>query len=113
MTAVTDPRELPIPAGAHRVAPWYHADTPVGSESHCGPGSLRYFTGREWRVSRGDPEDTVHVQLDGNQYADGRVERFVLLDGDPLTPQQAHELSVVLRAAADEAVLMALQEMNR
>lgn len=102
---------MPFPAGAVRVEPWYHPDQPIGTESNGEPGSVRYFIGSDWTVHRDDPEPHLHVQIDGNQYVDdGAIERFILVDGDPLTPSQARELADVLRAAADEADLMASRD---
>lgn len=103
MTTTQNATKVPLPAGAVSVEPWYHPDKPIDAPPSNGePGSVRYFTGSEWTVERDDPQTALQVQLDGNQYADGRVERFIVLDGDPLTPAQARHLADVLVAAADE-----------
>jgi hypothetical protein len=95
MTTTSTASTVPIPVGAVCVEPWYHLDQPCGAPPSNGePGSVRYFTGSEWTVQRDDPQNAIQVQLGGNQYADdGRVERFIVLDGDPLTPAQAGELA--------------------
>ncbi|BBY82110.1 hypothetical protein H7I53_14505 [Mycolicibacterium pulveris] len=97
-------QNLPLPVGAVCVEPWYHPDKPAFESSNGEPGSLRYFIGSKWEVSRADPsEKPLLVQVDGNQYADdGLVERFVVLDGDVMTPGQARQLAAVLTAAADD-----------
>ena len=77
------PAAVALPAGAVYVDDWYHPDQLVGDPPSNGePGSLRYFTGSEWTVERPEPYNAdISVQLDGNQYADGPIERFIVLHG--------------------------------
>ncbi|MCV7219854.1 hypothetical protein [Mycolicibacterium elephantis] len=109
MSTTSTAHGLPFPAGAVRVEPWYHPDKPFGGESNGEPGSRRFFVGREWTVQR-DDEGDVRVSVDGEQTAEGTVERFIVVDGDPFTPGQARDLADALRAAADEADLMAQRD---
>ncbi len=107
------PAAVALPAGAVYVDDWYHPDQLVGDPPSNGePGSLRYFTGSEWTVERPEPYNAdISVQLDGNQYADGPIERFIVLDSEnALTPAYARQLIAVLTEAVDEADLMAQQD---
>jgi hypothetical protein len=91
----TDLANVPHPAGATAVFEWY--DTQPGPYS-----AQRYFRGGSWVVERDNRDTDMCVQVDGVQNADGRVERFVVLDDDNLNPVQARQLGAALLAAADE-----------
>jgi hypothetical protein len=75
---------------------------------------LRYFVGSSWVVNRDDKSEDITVSIDGTQYADGRVERCILVDqlhpDWPLNAGLARELISVLTAAVDEVDQMASRD---
>jgi hypothetical protein len=101
MTTTTPAKlaNIPHPAGAVEVCPW------------CDTGS--YFQGGSWVVERNTKDDDFSVQIDGTQYADGRVKRFIMVaEGNTealieLTRDHARQLGEALIAAADELETMA------
>ena len=71
--------------------------------------ALRAFDGPEWRIKhtidQGRRADIV-VSVIGLQYADGHVERKLVIDGPDtptITPAEARKLGRALIAAADAA----------
>lgn len=74
--------------------------------------AFRVFDGPEWRIKRvanhgrcGTVGDIV-VSVIGRQYADGRAEREIIIDGacsPVIAPAEARELGRALLAAADAA----------
>jgi hypothetical protein len=101
---------IPHPAGAVRVYEWYNNDQPVGAVvNHVNAETARYFVGTARLIGRPDTDD-IRVAIDGTQYADGQVERNILvgeLHPDwPLTPALARDLIAVLAAVADEVEQM-------
>ena len=111
MTTTTDNlANVPFPAGATQVHDWYDPDGRIGEPApvEFRPDVRRSFQGSSWVVERPDQDRDVHVLIDGEQLADGRVaERVITLDDDSLTPQLARQLAAALIAAADEADQMA------
>lgn len=101
---------VPLPAGAVRIVGggWEHLDI-TGLP-------VRYFDGTPRGVELDERHDDIEVLIAGTQYADGRVQREIMLytldtaDGQsltdligPLTLAQARQLAAALTAAADEA----------
>jgi hypothetical protein len=85
---------VPHPAGATAVHEWDpYADTAT---------TTRYFRGGSWVIERADRAIDMCLQVDGIQHADGRVERFVVLDDDNMTAALARRLAAALVEAADE-----------
>jgi hypothetical protein len=62
----------------------------------------RYFRGTSWVIERNNRETDMCVDVVGTQYGDGRVERFVGLDDDDMSVEQARALAAALLEAADE-----------
>jgi hypothetical protein len=108
MTTITTKSlaNVPHPAGAVRVYEWENPDQPIGAAvNRIHDQTSRYFVSATQVVGRSDADD-ITVEIDGTQYADGRVERHIVvsqLHADwPLTPGLARELIAVLTAVADE-----------
>jgi hypothetical protein len=93
--------DLAAPSGATWVDEWES----VGA-------AFRVFDGPEWRIKRvanqgrcagvGD----IVVSVIGRQFADGRAEREIIIDGactPVITPTEARKLGSALIAAADAA----------
>jgi hypothetical protein len=99
----SDLADLPEPAGAVDI----DIDWGIVAE---GAIPSRHFTGRSWVVQHlmgnGRVVDDVTVRIDGWQWADGRVERDVVVQLRvahwPLPVPQTRELARVLMAACDE-----------
>jgi hypothetical protein len=62
---------------------------------------FRWFTGQRRVV---DPDHDIYVRVAGEQYADGRIDRWVSVEEAirPLTVAQAKALARALIAAAEE-----------
>ncbi|WP_145013426.1 hypothetical protein [Mycobacterium marseillense] len=85
---------LPIPPGAYEVDSWHSS-----------------ADGAQWRPFKGEHHDIdvrysdhgyVRLELYGEQYADGTVERCISVGGEfSLFPAEAREMARVLNAAAD------------
>lgn len=93
--------DLPLPSGATWVDEWES----IGA-------AFRVFDGPEWRIAhvanRGRCAETgdIVVSVIGRQYADGRAEREIIIDGacsPVITPPEARKLGRALMAAADAA----------
>lgn len=87
------PPDMPLPPGAMYVDDWYDIDSPEPA---------RYFRGSSWLIKRDNRNTDMCLLVDGSQYVDGRVNRFVVLDDDAMTVAQARQLAAALVAAADE-----------
>ncbi|WP_324666436.1 Hypothetical protein MUW33_2779 [Mycobacterium canetti] len=86
---------LPTPAGAVSVDTW-HDDG-----EHAG----RYFDGTKRVVEVPDQQDDAYVSIGGEQTPD-RVQRWIWVDAEQLTPALARQLAAHLVAAADECELL-------
>ncbi|MCV7443994.1 hypothetical protein AWB91_03420 [Mycobacterium paraense] len=93
--------DLAAPSGAIWVDEWESAGA-----------AFRVFDGPEWRIKQianhGRCADTgdIVVSVIGRQYADGRAEREIIIDGactPVITAAEARMLSGALAAAADAA----------
>jgi hypothetical protein len=87
--------DVPEPTGATQVSDWHKISN----------GAFRYFTGQRWLVEVYGADYDVHIT--GNQFADGRVARAVVLappvsNTGPLNVSQARKLARLLMAACDE-----------
>jgi hypothetical protein len=80
---------VPAPAGVRQVFDWGNDGTGRWS---------RRFDGSKRGTSR------VHVDIEGSQYADGTIERAIVVDADgvSLTAAAARDIADSLNAAADE-----------
>lgn len=98
-----DVADVPEPAGAVEI----DIDWGVVAE---GSPPCRHFIGRSWvvqdRMANGRVVDRVVVRISGWQWADGSVERDVVVAPRraewPLSVPQTRELARMLMAAADE-----------
>ncbi|MGV0719007.1 hypothetical protein ABQE93_26765 [Mycolicibacterium sp. XJ662] len=107
MTTTPTAANIQMPAGAVSVDSWYHPDQRIGDPPLNGgePGSLRHFTGSSWAVEYGNG-GSVSVLINGEQHADGRIERNIAIDDDSFSVGQARQLAAALAAAADEVEQM-------
>lgn len=94
MTTTESPN-LPIPSGAYEVDTW-HSNA----------------EGIPWRPFRGAHHDIdvrysdrgyIRLQISGEQYADGKVERYVSVGGEfSLFPAEVHEIAGALIEMANQ-----------
>ncbi|EID15714.1 hypothetical protein MXEN_05843 [Mycobacterium xenopi RIVM700367] len=99
---------FPEPAGAVSVEQQWQLDNAAPGAS---PRPFRCFDGRSWLVELPGTHRDITVRITGIQYADGVVQRAVVVDrldgyDDLLPVAKAQELARVLMAAVDEAQRM-------
>ena len=83
---------LPSPEGAAEVEPWEVCDEPV-----------RSFTGSSWRVPVGDiltADSFITVEIVGEQRADGRVTRWLHVEG-PVSDLPLPALRMLVESLAE------------